>query len=100
MTLSKQHRSQNQPHPCYVDKDEGTPWPDTKKSDSTGASGGADPEGGDVGDLASGDGKEPGEDFRTKARAALAVSLPKAMMHLTRAANRARWGRSWTKVRP
>lgn len=82
-----------------ADKDEGTPWPDTSKSGPTAANGGVDAEGSDAGDLTSCDSKGAGGEFRAKARAALAAYLPKAMMHLTRAASRARWGRSWTKVR-
>lgn len=82
-----------------VDKDEGTPWPDISRSGSAAANGGIDPEGSDVGELMSGDGEDAGGESRARAHAALAAFLPKAMVHLTRAASRARWGRSWTKVR-
>lgn len=87
------------PKQSGVDKDEGTPWPDITKPGSAAANGGVDPEGSDAGELTSGDDKDGGGKSRARARAALAAYLPKAMMHLTRAASRARWGRSWTKVR-
>lgn len=84
-----------------VDKDEGASWPVDGDVFTSAGDRQADPDSGKDKQVVESDNKDAALACSLSAKEDLAFSaiLSKAMLHLTRAASRATWGRLWVKVR-
>lgn len=78
------------------DQDDGTPWPSIHQIVSTVATAATANSTNNVTTSGEGGNERKGDGGR---EGKFAVLFSKAMLHLARAASRARWGRSWAKVR-